>query len=370
MTINRILARIAAWLFRPSKNIPDHIRSFKKILVIRQHDQLGDMLCVIPLLRALRKSYPEARITLITSPVNYRIMEYHPYVNDVICYDKKKYWKSPTMLLQLLGYLRKRAFDLAIVPATVSLSTTSDLIALISGAPMRIGAESLNGKDNPCADFYTHRVALSWEEDPHRHQTIRNMDILKPLGITSDDLSLIIGFTRDEKRYAENEAASLKGNKTFLVGIHPGAGKPENRWQAEYFAEIANKLANEKDASVVVTIGPMDDEPYDLFCRHLQFRHEVIYKKPIRTVAALISKLDLFITNDTGIMHIAGATGINMIALFGKTDPLQWAPIGPNVRYICISDDDVNSISPETVWMEVEAILAQKLPPTGKQNEQ
>jgi ADP-heptose:LPS heptosyltransferase len=289
-------------------------------------------------------------------------MEYHPFTNEVFCYDKKKYWKSPTMLFQFINYIRKRKFDLAIVPATVSLSATSDLLALLSGANMRVGAASLNGIPNPRVDFFTHSVDLLWDDDPHRHQVLRNMDILAPLGIKSEDLSLTIGITPDERKYAEAEAASLRGNKPYLVGIHPGAGKLENRWQPKNFAEMANKLANEKNASVVVTVGPMDDEPYDYFCKHLLASHEVIYKKPLRTVAAIISKLDLFITNDTGIMHVAGAVGVPMIALFGKTDPLQWAPNGPNVRYINISDEDVNVISPETVWMEVESILAE-IPP-------
>ena len=367
--MNRVMAKIVSWLIKPTQKAPDHIRNFKNILVIRQHDQLGDMLCAIPLLRALRKSYPAVKITLITSPVNYNIMEYHPYANEVFCYDKKIYWKSPTRLFQFVNHLRKRKFDLAIVPATVSLSTTSDLLALLSGANMRIGAASLNGRENPSAEYFTHPVTLAWDDDPHRHQALRNLDILAPLGIRSDDLSLIIGFTRDEKRYAENEAASLRGNKPFLVGMHPGAGKIENRWQAKNFAEIANKLASEKNASVVVTVGPMDDEPYDIFCKHLLCKHEVIYKKPLRTVAAIISKLDLFITNDTGIMHVAAAAGTTLIALFGRTDPLQWAPNGPNVRYISISDEDVNVISPETVWMEIETILSEKIPHSGTQNE-
>ncbi len=355
--MNRVMAKIVSWLIRPAQKAPDHLRNFKKILVVRQHDQLGDMLCAVPLLRTLRKSYPNAHIALITSPVNYSIMENHPYVDEVLCYDKKKYWKSPLLLVQFLRHLRKSAFDAAVVPVTVSLSTTSDLLALISGARMRIGAASLSEKENPCADFHTHCVALSWDANPHRHQALRNMDILGPLGISCEDLSLTIGFTQEEKRYAENAAVSLRGNNSCLVGIHPGAGKPDNRWKAEYFAEIANKLAAERNASVVITVGPMDDESYSLLCKHLRCPHEVVYKKPLRTVAAFIAGFDLFLTNDTGIMHVAAATQTKLIALFGSTDPLQWAPKGAHVRYISMSNGDVNSISTETVWREIVTIL-------------
>jgi heptosyltransferase-2 len=365
MTMNRVMAKIVSWIIRPSPKKPDHLQKFKKLLVIRQHDQLGDMLCAVPLLHALRKSYPDARITLIASPVNYRVMEHHPYLDEVLCYDKKKYWKSPLLLLQFLRQLRSSAFDVAIVPATVSFSGTSDLLALISGAGMRIGPASLSGEKNPCANFYTHPVTLSWDSDPHRHQTLRNLDILGSLGISCEDLTLTMGFTQEEKRYGENSALSLRGNNPFLVGIHPGAGKPDNRWKAEYFAEIANKLSTERNASIVVTVGPMDDGPYSLLAKRLRCPHEVVYKKSLRTVASIISKFDLFLTNDTGIMHVAAATGTNIVALFGGTDPLQWAPKGTYVRYISMPNGDVNSISTETVWGEIDAILMQKSKHTG-----
>ena len=361
MNLKHFFANVVASFLKPHLSESFDIKNINKILIVRQHDQLGDMICAIPLIRTLRNSYPEAYMCLIASPVNAIIMQNHPYLNEVLCYDKKKYWTNPAMLIKFIREIRKHKFDLAVISATVSLSTTSDLIALISGAKIRLGPSSLNGKLNPCAKYFTHQVDLSWDYDQHRHQTLRNLDILKPLGLLGNDLSVVIGFSDLEEKYAREISNTLRGGKPYLIGIHPGAGKPANRWKAEYFADVANKLHKEFNASVVVTVGPMDDEPYSILRSHMQCPYEVIYKKPLREVAALLNNFDLFITNDTGIMHVAAATGTNVLALFGNTDPLQWAPKNQNLCYISINNGNINSITVEEVWKEIIAILSKKV---------
>lgn len=329
----------------------------KRILVVRQHDQLGDMICISPLLQTLKERFPKPHLTLITSRVNYDIMLHHPYVDEVILYDKLNYGKSPLLFLKFLRSLRKERYDMAIVPVTVSMSVTSDLIALCSGATVRIGAESLGGIRNPAISCLTHPVPLDWKNDPRRHQTLRNLDILKPLEIQQSNLQCLIGLTREEQHIASAFLKPVRQKYKFLVGIHPGAGKPPNRWSAKRFADVANRLSNEYQSGIVITAGPMDNGPLQELLNDLHCPYELVHNQPIRSVAAIIDQLDLYITNDTGVMHIAGAVRTNLLALFGPTDPLQWAPTGPKNRYISAPDGNMNSIRVEEVNAVIDLIL-------------
>lgn len=355
LTLVRILTSLSG------KKRLDNLRgeSFARILVVRQHDQLGDMICISPLLDALRKKFPASRIILVASPVNYEIMLHHPFVDEVLLYQKKAFWKNPLSFIRFVLKLRRSRIDLAIVPVTVSLSVTSDLIARCSGAKKIIGASSLNGIENPAAPLFSVGVDLSWPDTSHFHQTRRNLEMLRPLGVGEVELSCRIGLTDEERRGALEFVRPMKDRFEFLVGIHPGAGKPPNRWNEARFAEVANRLFTNHHAGIFVTAGPMDDLPFERMKIHLRCPYGVVHNMPIRHVAAVVNELDLFITNDTGILHIAGAVDAQVLALFGPTDPLQWAPIGKKNRYIRGKGGDINSISEDEVNNMLDVIVTE-----------
>lgn len=335
-------------------------RAFKKILVIRQHDQLGDMLCAVPLLRSLRHRYPGARIALMTSPVNHEAMLHNPYVDRVINYDKtelvSRFFLRPARVLKLIRELRKEKFELTIVPSTVSTSATSDLLAYLSGAPYRMGAEQIDGIENPSAAFFNCPVSLSWKEDPHRHQALRNLDIARSLDLSLGDLSSEIGLTGQEVGEAK-WFLSRVGMTGSFIAYHPGAGKPPNRWPAERFAGVANALTNEFKLGVLITYGPMDSEPVRIMESRLAGSYVVVERKSIREVAAILSLACLAISNDTGIMHVAAAARTPVLSLFGSTDPEQWAPIGRGNRYIQGRGGDIGNITVDDVLVVARTML-------------
>lgn len=339
--------------------VPFEADRIRKILVVRQHDQLGDMICVVPLLRTLREHFPEAAVTLLASPVNYRIMLGNPYAGAVINYDKAAIRRSPVAAWKFYRQLRSEKFDLAVVPATVSLSLTSDVLAILSGARFRVGARSLNGTENPTSPLFSHSIDLDWSNDLHRHQARRNCDILLALEkIPAPDLRCALGLLPGEREGAEKDLAEFRKNKKFLVGIHPGAGKAGNRWPAERFAAVADALALRYDAGIVVTAGSMDDDVIEKFRRHAKRGYLLFHNRPIRDVAAIIDCLDLFLSNDTGIMHIAGGLQPKLLALFGPTDPLQWAPTGEKNRFIAAATSDITEISVETVLAAFQEMIS------------
>ena len=340
----------------PTRGLPGKA---DRILVVRQHDQMGDMLCVTPLLRAIRERVPESAITLIASPVSVKIMLNHPYLAAVWNYDKRRYWRAPGELLRFIRMIRQKKFDIVVVPGTVSVSFTSDLIAFLSSAPLRIGVKSLNGLENPGSSCYTDPVDLDWRGEPHRHMSLRNLDILRPFGISTGNLLPAIGLTEQEEHEAQGFIRPLRGKHRFLIGFHPGAGKRENRWPAERFASVTNRVCREHGAFALISKGPMDDEPVGRMLRDCTCGYSIL-TSPLRPTAAIFDQLDLIVTNDTGIMHVAGSLRTRMIALFGPTDPLQWAPSGEQNRYIRSEDGNIFSIQETEVYELMERCLEEK----------
>jgi ADP-heptose:LPS heptosyltransferase len=348
------LAAVLGFVFpsrHPREAFPENLQ---RILVIRQHNQLGDMLCVVPMLRALHAAYPGVRIHLMTSPVNDDVMRHNRYLTDTILFDKREFLQGKILrlgkLMQYSARLRREDFQMALVPSTVSTSFTSDLMAFLSGAPIRVGAASLDGRPNPSAFFFNVPVPLDWRKHPDRHQTLRNLDLLAGSPITTSDLSLEITLNQDEEKAGKAFVDKAKTGKALAVGYHPGAGKPPNRWPAVRFAKLVELISRRLNTLALVTCGPMDEEEVKDLQRSAETPVEIIKNQPIRHVASLLKHMDLYITNDTGLMHVAAGVGVPVLSLFGPTNPEQWAPIGPRNRYIRGEGGDIRNISVEQVF--------------------
>ncbi len=333
-----------------------HPANVRRILVVRQHNQLGDMLCATPVFRLLRQAYPEAEIILITSPANYAAVEHNLRLDRVLVFDKIGFAKEPRQYWRFLRTLRSLRPDLAVVLATVSMSVTSDVLAYLSRARYRIGPASLDGEPNTTGFLFNVPVALDWRSQPQRHQALRNMDLLVPLGLRSDNLQAELFPTAAEQERAQELLRRMgPGPK---VGIHPGAGKPANRWPVDNFARLANTLADRYGAHIVISAGPDDGQVINALLPLLHAPHTLCANRPLGELAAVIDGLDLMVTNDTGVMHVAGATRVPLISLFGPTEPEQWAPARPGSYYL--QRPSLSDISVEEV-----VALAERLLPRG-----
>ncbi len=336
----------------------------RSILVIRQHNQMGDMLCAVPLLRALRNAHEHARIVLMTSSANHEVMSGNRYLDDTVLYDKRmflgKAWLRLGTLVSFIRTLRSMSFDQVIVPATVSMSFTSDLFAFLSGAPDRIGPESIDGKENPSGFVYTERVPLDWREEPHRHQTLRNLDIVRSRNVQTTDLSSEISLSKDERAEGKAFVSDIKKDGLPVIAYHPGAGKVPNQWPADRFSSLANHLAREWNSVTIITAGPMDAIAVQSMISGLRCRYQLLDNKTLRFVASVLAEVDLVISNDTGIMHVGGAVGTPVLSLFGPTDSGQWAPLGDMHRCLSGTGGKIDEISLDQVIETANGMLGRK----------
>lgn len=323
----------------------------KNILIVKQHNQLGDMLCTFPLFFALKKKYPDSHITLIASPDNCRILNPDNIINDILVYDKF----SVKELIKFYSKLRRRKYDLGIVPSTVSFSRTSHYLNYISGAKLRVGAEGINGKINKSSNLLHIKKKFEWIDD--FHQTEKNIDIVRQIGcdMKKEEISNItINLSTKEKDSAKKFFHINFPDKSKKVfAFHTGAGKPQNRWDKKKFVELIIKLKNNFDSYIFLSSGKMDTDITDYISKKLLSEGiSYVTEKdiPIREMGAILSLTDLFITNDTGPMHVAAFTNSTVIGLFGPTKGTEWGPLNPKGTYIQSPSDNINDISVEDVF--------------------
>ncbi len=314
----------------------------KKILVIRQHNQLGDLLAGVSLFRALKEKYPQSELTLLASNENYYGVIKNKFIDKLYVFNKFKMY-NPISLFSFIKFLRQE-FDVVIVPVTVSISFTSNFIARISNSKIRIGPNSLDGKPNESAFLFDSRVDIDWRKFPDSNVAEHILEIVRPFRIDTKDFSSVISFDDSDSKTA-NEFLSQNNFKkdSKLIGLHVGAGKPQNRWSLNKYVELISELNKNYDCTFYLTGTNSDKEELDYVINNSKIKIHKFVNHSISEIAALISLSNLFITNDTGIMHVAGTTNTPTISLFGPTNPFNWVPCGKNKIFIRKSDliDDI-----------------------------
>jgi heptosyltransferase II len=330
------------------------------ILVVRRHNQIGDMLCSLPLYRALKKKYPESSITLVASPTNYSIpfKKLNPFLDQVIFYDKT----SIKTTFYFYKKLRQKKYRLGIVPSTVKVSTTSHIINFLSGAKQRVGVKSIDGVKNPAAILLNKSADFNWVNNKV-HQTERNLQIARLAGcdLPDDKEEFSLKISPEDLEYSDK---FIKQNfteyKKLIIGFHPGAGKSANVWRTDNFLSLIEKLYKKYNNYILITCGEIDEEVIGKIKEGLirkEIKFTLAENFSILQLAAVLGKINLYITNDTGPMHIAAMTNVNQISLIPDANIYEWAPSGVNKYNLKSEPGDINTIKLEDVLALSEIIL-------------
>jgi heptosyltransferase-2 len=340
---------------------PDKV---KNVLIVRQHNQLGDMLCSLPMFASIKKEFFNAEITLVASPDNYEILNSpsNKYLDHIILYKKD----SPKSLLNFYSKLKKRKYDIGIVPSTVSFSKTSHLINHLSGAKIRVGVSQIVTKDglliNESEFLLDIKKEFSWDKDKI-HQWNRTLSIAKQIGcgLSEEEIQKVeLNLSKSETAFADKFYSTYFRENDIVVGLHIGAGKPPNRWSVKNFIKLAKKLSENPKVKFLVTIGHMDAEVAADFKKQAvaeKLKITFLENEKIRNVAAVLRKLNLYITNDTGTMHIAGFVKTKLISLFGPTPGWEWSPKFDNQIYIQSKTNDIDDITVDEVYNKAVKLL-------------
>lgn len=332
--------------------LPD-LASLERILLIRQQNQLGDMLLGTPVFRAVRSRAPRARIDLVSGPPNHDAVRGNAHLDRVFLYDKAAFLRSPVRARRFAAELRGARYDLVLVLSTVSFSVTSAWLAALSGARRRAGRPGPGGRGGEIARDVYHWVLPEPREG--RHQTAVNLDLVRPFGAGTADgrPEIFLGEAERVTGRAAADAAFGPGEAVRVL-IHPGAGKKPNRWPAERFGEVAAALLA-RGHRVAACAGPREAGLLAAVDRGAGRPVPRLVPLGFRELAGAFRAADLLLANDTGVLHLGAAAGTSTLALFGPTDPAQWCPACPNVRFLRAPGGDLARL---TVAVVREAAVA------------
>ncbi|MFH0790275.1 MAG: lipopolysaccharide heptosyltransferase II [Candidatus Omnitrophota bacterium] len=302
---------------------------FKRILVIRT-DRIGDVLLSTPVIKALRDNYPYAYIAMMVSAYSKDIVDGNPYLDEVIIYDKDGRHKSWFSSLKFAFRLKKRKFDLAVILHPVR---RVHLISFFAGIPRRVGYDRKFGF--LLTDKIKHRKQLG-----EKHELEYNLEMLNSLGIEAKDKALFMPIRPESEDWLKEllSRAGIKENENLLV-IHPAASCPSKIWPAERFAQAADKLIERYAFKVLVVAGAKDTFLAENVVEHMRYAAvNLAGKTSVSQLASILKRAILFISNDSGPVHIASAVGTPVISIFGRSQkglsPKRWGPLGLKDRIL------------------------------------
>jgi heptosyltransferase-2 len=296
-------------------------------LLVRGPNWIGDAVMSEPALTAMRRLFPNAELSLLVKPAIAELFGGHPAVDHLMTYDARGRHAGLAGKWLLAGTLRRAGFDLAIL---LQNAFEAALLAFLAGVPRRYGYAS-DGRSLLLTQAIARPSSMR-----KLHQVQDYLELLRPLGVNGGSSAprLYLSQAEEEQARLFLQANGVQEDD-LVVGVNPGSTYGgAKRWLPERFAETADRLVarlrGEGRVARVVIIGAKGEEPLgQAIAARMQSRPLGLSgRTSVRDLMGVISRCALFITNDTGPMHIAAAFNVPTVALFGPTDFEETSPIG------------------------------------------
>jgi heptosyltransferase-1 len=293
----------------------------RNILVI-DFGQLGDLILSLPAMEAIRKRFPEARVTIAVGKPGKEIVQLAGCADDILVVDRVALRDGfvPASLWQihlLIREVRRRRFDFVI--DLHSLPETN-LLGFLSGAPRRLYSR----RPRRSLDWLSNFRPRPPLEDLTKHVIDRYLDVLFPLAISewprTPRLPVIAGERDAVDKLFRERNIPVGG---LVVGIFPGAGHPSRQWPLGRFAELAFRLQRDNGTTIAVVLGP---EEGGINRRIFPAGTVFLEQLSIPRLAAALARLTVLIGNDTGPMHVAAAVGTPVVVLLGHPTNRYYMP--------------------------------------------
>lgn len=278
---------------------------------------IGDAVHVLPVANALKRAWPETRITWVVEPAARTMVRDHPSIDDFVVFRRRRGRSAWRAFLEIRDDMRSRRFDLLL---GLQVYFKAGVITGLTPARVKLGFDVRRARDAQWL-FTNRRIAPRGQ----RHVQDQYFEFLEYLGVDPEPVTWGIRFTAEERRAQRAFFAELDRTACAVV---VGTTKPEKNWRAERYARVLEGIERRHGLRPVIVGGPgaverrIADEVMD------RSRATVIdmLGDDLRRLMWLIDGSALLISPDTGPLHIGRALGTPVIGLFGHTNPKRTGP--------------------------------------------
>lgn len=289
----------------------------------------GDVVLSTGAIALLKKAYPKAKITVMVRPVSQEIVKNHPMIDEVLLAEyKSKQWSFAGML-SLVSEIRRRNFDVAIC---LDAKQRSALLVFLAGIPVRVAADSIFKRLSSWRrKMFTHIISPDCNVN-NSHQSEIFQSIIRQFTNTTDIVKLEMGKPKTEN---ENKVAQLleklPTHKKRIALCVKGTFALKD-WPKERFIELIEKLQNYSPDAAFYIVGAPSDREYaqKIIDATSVSVANFCGKTTLVDLKELLEQSSLFVTVDTGAVHIASTTDVPIVALYGCTSPVRWHPLNAN----------------------------------------
>lgn len=317
---------------RISKEQFKRLRTEIRTILVKKPGGIGNVVLATPMLQALKGIFPEAPLTvLVESEGAKQVLEANPYVEETVVTPAERYSKQNkhrylTKMFEFAIGLRKKKYDLVVngYSGCGGDRWTACFFAFLIGAKYSVGY----GKG-----LWRLLYSRSLRAKGELHEVDRNLDLVRLVVPELDGIKteLNLWLSANDRTVAERFLkTSGITEHSLTVGIHPGSGPMTyKRWDPNKFAQLADRVTNKWDARVIIFGGKEETKlAEDISSRMRENVVNAAGKTSLKQTAALIQNCKIFISNDTGLMHIAAAVGVPVVAIFGPTNSYRTSPYG------------------------------------------
>jgi len=326
---------------------------YRNILIVRT-DRMGDLVLTTPAIRALRKAIPSARISILVAEELRTLVEGNPDIDEVLTDDRLRANRGLLGFWKLVFALRKRCFDLAIVFHT---KKRTNMLCFFAGIPQRLGYQ------NEKYGFLLNWGLKDYRTKGLQHEAQNCLDVLRALGIESQELVPVIPVRPESEIWAENFLREQKLERGQpIVAVQPGASCPTRRWPPKFFSEVVNVM-REKYGCQFVIIGDADskDMAQQIISQVSAPVWDFTGKTTLPNLVSLFKRCRMLVSSDSGPVHVAAAVGIGVVSIFTRNqpgiNPERWQPLGGKSRVIAppvdMSIDFAKGEVKDTSFLEV-----------------
>ncbi len=357
------------FLFK-NKNIPSN----PKTIAIIKIGAIGDVLMSTPLLENVRKAYPSARIIYVVGNWSKAVLEGNPAIDSLVPFDDQIIWDRHYLKIwNLAKEVRREKIDIGFI---LDRHYFASLFGFLCGIRFRIGFDRKG-------EGFANNLNVIY--GPIRHEIEYSLDLLRALGKPAAYEGMKVFLAESDKHFANDFVREHNLQNAAVVGlmaggaVNPGQSMLIRRWPTDHFIELTRLLLKSFPKIRILMFGGLGDKKINkgiIESTDENFVKNVAGKASIKQSIALMKHCRVFVTHDSGPMHMAAAAGIPVISIFGPVHPERKAPIGLRHTYVwkpdlpgALTDDEgkfpaglselecMRGVQPESILRLVKKVL-------------